>query len=180
MDSVRGQLLVAAPTLHDPNFLRTVILVAEHGQDGALGVVLNRRATRSSRTSSPTSRASSRARSRSSSAVPCSPAACSCSPSSTTPRRRRCRCRATSGSSRWRATSGAQLRHPPRTRLRRHAGWGPGQLDEELAEEAWFVAPFHPEDAFCEDPDALWARALQRMGGAYALLARMPLDPSLN
>src|SRR3954454_11676819 len=42
MDPVPGRLLVAAPTLLDPNFWRTVVLVAEHGEDGALGVVLNR------------------------------------------------------------------------------------------------------------------------------------------
>jgi putative transcriptional regulator len=61
-----------------------------------------------------------------------------------------------------------------------HAGWGAGQLDAELAEEAWFVAPFEREDAFADDPEELWSRALTRKGGAYALVARMPEDPSLN
>ena len=41
-ESVRGRLLVATPTLEDPNFFRSVVLVLEHGEDGALGVVLNR------------------------------------------------------------------------------------------------------------------------------------------
>src|SRR4029453_3266364 len=41
-ESARGRLLVAAPTLYDPNFFRSVVLVLEHGEDGALGVVLNR------------------------------------------------------------------------------------------------------------------------------------------
>src|SRR6266700_4567094 len=41
-ESVRGRLLVATPTLYDPNFFRSVVLVLEHGEDGALGVVLNR------------------------------------------------------------------------------------------------------------------------------------------
>src|SRR5207244_13207562 len=41
-ESVRGRLLVATPTLYDPNFFRTVVLVLEHGEDGAIGVVLNR------------------------------------------------------------------------------------------------------------------------------------------
>jgi putative transcriptional regulator len=61
-----------------------------------------------------------------------------------------------------------------------HAGWGPGQLDGELEEEAWFGAPFRREDAFTDVPEELWSRALLRKGGAYALVARMPLDPSLN
>src|SRR5947207_11107133 len=42
MDSVRGQLLVAGPTLLDPNFWRTVVLIVEHNEEGALGLVLNR------------------------------------------------------------------------------------------------------------------------------------------
>ena len=42
MDSLRGQLLVASPSLLDPNFRRTVILVTEHNEDGAAGLVLNR------------------------------------------------------------------------------------------------------------------------------------------
>src|SRR6266700_3305091 len=41
-ESVRGRLLVATPTLYDPNFFRSVVLVLEHGEEGALGVVLNR------------------------------------------------------------------------------------------------------------------------------------------
>src|SRR5437660_12857935 len=42
MESARGQLLIAGPTLLDPNFFRTVVLVVEHSEDGALGLVLNR------------------------------------------------------------------------------------------------------------------------------------------
>ena len=41
-DSLRGSLLVAAPTLLDPNFRRTVVLLAEHSDEGAMGLVLNR------------------------------------------------------------------------------------------------------------------------------------------
>ena len=42
MDSLRGKLLLAAPVLKDPNFDRTVVLIAEHSEDGAMGIVLNR------------------------------------------------------------------------------------------------------------------------------------------
>src|ERR687897_3581489 len=41
-ESLRGQLLVAAPILSDPNFHRAVVLLAEHGDEGAMGLVLNR------------------------------------------------------------------------------------------------------------------------------------------
>ena len=43
MSSLRGHLLIAAPGLLDPNFARTVVLLGEHGDEGAMGVVLNRR-----------------------------------------------------------------------------------------------------------------------------------------
>jgi hypothetical protein len=42
MDSLRGRLLIASPVLVDPNFHRTVVLIMEHSEEGALGVVLNR------------------------------------------------------------------------------------------------------------------------------------------
>ena len=41
-ESLAGQLLLASPTLRDPNFSRTVVLVGVHSEEGAMGVVLNR------------------------------------------------------------------------------------------------------------------------------------------
>ena len=38
----KGVFLIATPALRDPNFRQTVILLCEHGPEGALGVVLNR------------------------------------------------------------------------------------------------------------------------------------------
>jgi putative transcriptional regulator len=59
-----------------------------------------------------------------------------------------------------------------------HAGWAPGQLDDELERDAWIVEPAHPDDPF--DTGDLWSEVLDRKGGGYTLLARMPEDPSLN
>ena len=59
-----------------------------------------------------------------------------------------------------------------------YAGWAPGQLEAELEEDAWIVEPIDPDDPFREDD--LWPAALARKGGEYALLARMPADPSVN
>ncbi|PHS16972.1 MAG: hypothetical protein COA78_03255 [Blastopirellula sp.] len=42
MKSLQGQLLIASPHLPDPNFLRTVVLMVEHDEEGALGLVLTR------------------------------------------------------------------------------------------------------------------------------------------
>ena len=61
-----------------------------------------------------------------------------------------------------------------------YAGWGPGQLDAELEREDWFVAPAGVDDIFNPDADELWARVLARKGAHFALVARMPVDPSVN
>lgn len=61
-----------------------------------------------------------------------------------------------------------------------YSGWGPGQLEGELDEEAWIVEAPLPVELFPEDPESLWASVLERKGGRFALIARMPLDPSLN
>lgn len=42
MQSLRGHLLIASPALHNPDFFRAVVLLAEHSPDGAFGLVLNR------------------------------------------------------------------------------------------------------------------------------------------
>ncbi len=62
-----------------------------------------------------------------------------------------------------------------------YAGWSAGQLDAEIESEAWFVEPAELEDLFADEEDLdLWAQVLSRKGGVYAVLATYPADPSLN
>lgn len=61
-----------------------------------------------------------------------------------------------------------------------YAGWGAGQLEAELEEEAWIQAPAVPDDVFATDEDGLWSAILRRKGGRYRLVAMMPPDPSVN
>jgi putative transcriptional regulator len=61
-----------------------------------------------------------------------------------------------------------------------HAGWGPGQLDSEIERGDWILEPARREDAFTAEPRELWPDVLTRKGGSYALIARMPPDPSVN
>src|SRR5919197_478656 len=42
MESLKGKLLISSPALFDPNFRRTIVLIAHHDEDGAMGLVLNR------------------------------------------------------------------------------------------------------------------------------------------
>ena len=61
-----------------------------------------------------------------------------------------------------------------------YSGWGAGQLEGELAEDAWIVEPPLPSELFADDPEQLWHTVLARKGGEFALVARMPDDPSMN
>jgi len=60
------------------------------------------------------------------------------------------------------------------------SGWGPGQLEQEIEAEAWIIESPLPRELFPDDPEALWHDVLDRKGGEYALVARMPDDPSMN
>jgi len=181
VDSLKAHLLIAGPTLLDPNFARTVVLVAEHGTDGAMGVVLNRPTeTRVADAVPPLEDLvphgepvyvggpvqESGVVALAEFADPAEAAAVvlgdvgflAAAQQEPLP---------ASGTGRARVFAG-------------HAGWGPGQLDAELERDYWIVEPATEEDVFAEDANGLWERVLERKGGQYALLARMPLDPRMN
>jgi putative transcriptional regulator len=180
VDSLRGQLLVADPSLIEPNFWRTVILVGEHNDEGALGVVLNRPAPVSVGEVAPAL---------TNLVDPGDPMFLGgpVQPES--------------------AVVLADVEHPDfaglvvfgsigflmgevdgqrRDGIRRarvfagYAGWGGGQLEAELEIGSWIVEPALEEDVFTGQPEKLWSDVLLRKGGRYAILSTMPADPSLN
>ncbi len=61
-----------------------------------------------------------------------------------------------------------------------YAGWGPGQLEDEIEAGGWFVVKAEAGDALSGDPDQLWKRVLRRQGGRLALVAAYPAEPGLN
>lgn len=56
------------------------------------------------------------------------------------------------------------------------AGWGPGQLEAELGQRAWWVTDPEPGDLLTRDPDGLWSRVLRRQPGLTAWFANYPDD----
>src|SRR3954468_6988569 len=60
------------------------------------------------------------------------------------------------------------------------AGWGPGQLEGEIGELAWWVVDADRGDAFSADPGGLWAKVLRRQPGTTAWFAIFPPDPIVN
>lgn len=180
MDSLTGQLLIAGPGLLDPNFWRTVVLILDHSPDGALGLVLNRPSDTNvadavSELSPPLD-----AEDLLFVGGPVQPAALIVLAEFDEP--------ADAALISFEDIGVLPTTPPeaPRSAMRRargfagHSGWGPGQLDAELERGDWIVEPAIREDAFTTDPLNLWQTVLTRKGGSYALVARMPADPSVN
>lgn len=61
-----------------------------------------------------------------------------------------------------------------------YAGWGPGQLEDELVEGAWYVVESEPGDVSSPAPERLWREVLRRQRNELAMVATYPDDPSLN
>jgi putative transcriptional regulator len=181
-DSLRGKLIIAAPTLLDPNFARSVVLIAEHTEEGAMGLVLNRPATTLVDEAVPDLAWLAEEEERVWVGGPVAETAVIVLAEWDRPELAGALVEPDLG------FVGSDADQPDELdgAIRRarvfagHAGWGPGQLEEELAEEAWIVEPPRREEIFTTDPDALWGTVLRRKGSRFALLATMPPDPSVN
>ena len=179
MESTRGQLLIAGPTLLDPNFFRTVVLVVEHSEDGALGLVLNRPSETTVAEAVPQLDELVDPTEELFIGGPVQPSSVIVLAQFEDPDEAALISFGNVGVLRAAVDEPvAGVRHG--RAFIGHSGWGPGQLDGELERGDWILEPARFEDAFTDDPQALWSRVLTRKGGSYALVARMPADPSMN
>jgi putative transcriptional regulator len=182
MDSLRGALLVAAPALVDPNFQRTVVLITEHTDEGAWGLVLNRPTDTTVAEAAPELLAVAGPTERVHHGGPVQPRAVVVLAEFSDPDAAAHLVLGDIGFVRGDADleqTGSETR---RGRVYAgYAGWSAGQLESELEDEGWIVVedPL-PDELFSPGPDGLWHDVLERQGGHLALIARMPLDPSLN
>ncbi|MGA5323582.1 YqgE/AlgH family protein [Streptomyces seoulensis] len=188
VSSLTGRLLVATPALADPNFDRAVVLLLDHDEEGSLGVVLNRPTPVDVRDvlagwaslagepgvvfqGGPVSLDSALGVA----VVPGGGEGEGAAPLG------------------WRQVHGAiglvDLETPPELvasalgALRifaGYAGWGPGQLQDELDQGAWYVVESEPGDISSPAPERLWREVLRRQRGDLAMVATYPDDPSLN
>ena len=183
--SLRGKLLVATPDLGDPSFFRTVVLLLEHNLEGALGVVLNRPTDTPVEDVLPAwalltgdpgvvffggpvqpegaiglARCIDPSPGEESGFAPIyddlGTVDLERDPDSIVP---------TLGAARIFAG---------------HAGWGPGQLDGEVAANGWFVVERVLDDLWRTEPEVLWRAVLKRQPGRVAMFAGFPADPALN
>ena len=181
MESARGQLLIAGPALVDPNFWRTVVLVVEHSEEGAFGLVLNR----------PSETSVGEAVAELDEVIdpseplfiggPVQPSSVVILGHFEDPDDAALLAFDDVGVL-GTATSLEEMSVGVRTARAfvGHSGWGAGQLDSELERGDWILEPARIEDAFSARARDLWASVLTRKGGSYALVARMPPDPSVN
>lgn len=179
---LKGKLLVASPTLVDPNFFRTVTLLIEHNDDGALGVVLNRMldvdvaeyvpdwasflaAPANVFFGGPVEREMAVGvawRPQVAPAPDWSPVLdgvgiidLTLGPDEI------------AGVEELRVFSG-------------YAGWGQGQLEAELLLGSWIVVDGRTSDAFELHPEGMWDRVLLRQHDSRSFYARFPLDLRSN
>jgi putative transcriptional regulator len=182
-ESLKGKLLVAAPMMHEPTFARTVISVLEHGDEGALGVVINRPGEASlDEVVPPVAELASRP-------------AVLFSGGPVEPQAAIALGVVGMGAAQegWRPVV-----HPVvtvdldvdptllATTLRElrvfagYAGWTAGQLESEIAHGAWYVVESLPLDAFDAAPDRLWSAVLRRQPWPLSAVATCPIDPTMN
>jgi putative transcriptional regulator len=180
VETLQGHLLIASPGLFDPNFRRTVVLVTEHTDEGAAGLVLNRPSPASVSELVPQLEELVEEEEQVWLGGPVQPNAVLVLGEFLDPEDAAV---PLFGSLGFPALDEPEDVVPVTTRRRvfaGYAGWGAGQLESELERDDWIVEPALNDDAFTESPDHLWSDVLRRKGGIYELVARMPEDPSVN
>ena len=180
----KGIFLVAAPSLRDPNFRQTVVLLCEHGAEGALGVVVNR----------PTAMSISEALPQ----VPIIEGAghvlYAGGPVQTNQVMLLYRgeelpenahhvfdgvCLGGDVGMVERILTASRATESFRAYLG-YSGWGPGQLESEMKTGSWITLPADPKLVFEHDPTQVWREILLTLGEPYRHYADMPFDPSCN
>ena len=186
MEPAAGSLLIASPTLSDPHFARTIVLLLDAGHDGALGVVLNR----------PSEVGVGEVLAGWAETVTGPGVLFQGGPVETDSALAVAVVRESEDAEDpigWRRVFASvglvdldapvELLSAALSGLRifaGYAGWSAGQLEGEIEEGAWYVVPAEAQDPFRPDPAGLWAEVLRRQGGRLAMLATMPAEPTLN
>lgn len=185
--TLTGRLLVASPELGDPNFARTVVLLVDHDESGALGVVLNRPSTTDVGEilpdwhlyaappqvvfqGGPVGRDSALALA----------ARVDGKQEDDEPVGFR---HVHAGIGLVDLDAPAELIASEISSMRifaGYAGWGSDQLEGEIDQGAWFVVDVDLGDLAVTDPEQLWSQVLRRQGGQLSMVATFPDDPSLN
>jgi putative transcriptional regulator len=187
VESARGKLLVASPTLREPTFHRTVVAILEHSAEGALGVVVNRPGDVPLADVVP------------SVADLASEPAVLFAGGPVEPQAAIALGMVPAGSAAAEQPEGWRPVVPPLVTVdldydpallavamrelrvfAGYSGWAAGQLEAEIAQGAWYVVDSLPLDPFFPAPERLWSTVLRRQPWPLSAIAHFPLDPTQN
>ena len=181
MESLRGHLLLGSPSLVDPNFRRSAVLVGEHGEDGALGIVLNRPTGVTVADAAPALAPLVPEEDVVYAGGPVQPESVLVLAETDEPDLLESFLVGGVGFLRGDVDLDRAAASARRARVfAGYAGWSAGQLEAEVAGDDWIVVEARPDDVFPPEELDLWADAVRRKGGQYRLVATMPVDPTLN
>lgn len=180
MESFRGRLLISGGSLFDPNFRHTVVLIAEHNADGAVGVVLNRALDATVRETLPTLSDLVSPEQRLFQGGPVQPTSAVLLVELARPELADILVFGSVGFLTGEVSADVKPNILRARIFAGYSGWGPGQLEAEMAGDSWIVDAARTEDVFTDEPHLLWSKVLERMGPKYRRLSRMPYDPSMN
>ena len=180
----KGIFLVASPSLRDPNFRQTVVLLCEHGEEGALGVVVNRPTEMNITEVLPQ--------------IPILEGQTHMVFSGGPVQRNHLLIL-------YRTPEGLEDTHhvfdgvylggnmaileeivknpfsPDDFRaFMGYSGWAPGQLESEMETGSWLTLPADSSLMFDRDHTSVWGDILQNLGSQYAIYRDMPVDPHMN
>ena len=177
-EALTPMMLISMPQLADPNFTRTVVLLCEYGTEGAFGLIVNRPMPKPAHEMVQT--------------VPELPIREDVHLYTGGPvepmRAWVLTSRASLDADATEVADGVflsasasairtALQTPPGQDVKvlvGYAGWGAGQLDEELAQASWLMAPVGADLIFTAPPSEMWDRAIERLGADPAHLLGSP------
>lgn len=180
MENLKGQLLISAGGLYDPNFRHTVVLIGEHDAWGAVGVVLTRPLDVTVEEVVPAMAGLVERGEPLYQGGPVEPNRAVLLAELATPGLVDVPVFGSVGF----LTGEIPADVRPAVQRARvfvgHSGWGPGQLEAELEADSWIIEEATEDDVFTRSPYALWRDVLERKGPPYDKVARIPFDPSMN
>jgi putative transcriptional regulator len=182
MEPSSGSLLIADPFLKDPNFMRTVVLITEHREDGTIGFVINRQYENTLDEllpeidgqklpvyyGGPVQMNTIHFLHRYPDEIPGG-------------------IEVMDGIY-WGGDFDCVLElinsgqvDPERIRFYiGYSGWSSGQLDVEMEEKTWLTVEATPDLVFHQQAEEIWKDSLKHLGGDYEMMVNFPIDPQLN
>lgn len=182
IDPASGILLIADPFLKDPNFLRTVVFLCEHNEEGSFGFVINRPYESTLDELIPDAEGYP---------IPVyygGPVQLDTihflhQYPENIPGGQEVMNGVYWGGSFEKAVEMIKSGQIDQSRIRffiGYSGWDAKQLEEELQEKSWFTVKASRPLLFHSDANEIWKEALKRLGGDYERMIHYPIDPQLN